>query len=298
MFDFRYHVASLAAVFVALVIGILVGVGLSGQGFVTESERARLENRIDDLSAAVEAQKQRADDLDRSAAAADDFTSDAYPVLAADRLKGKRVAIVVVGSADQSLLGDVSRAVGDAGGDILRTRMLRMPLDPETVQEKLRARPALAGYVGEQHVGDLGRDVGRELVSGGQTPLLDTLSDTLVEERTGPLAPEADAVVVVRTAAPQQGASGSFVKGLYSGLAGAGPPAVGAETTQADPTAVPTFARRGLSTVNNVDTPLGRLALVLLLAGGQPGSYGIRDSDAILPPIEPLPPASEPGSGG
>ena len=32
MFDLRYHVASLAAVFIALIIGILVGVGLSGSG--------------------------------------------------------------------------------------------------------------------------------------------------------------------------------------------------------------------------------------------------------------------------
>ena len=28
MFDLRYHVASLAAVFVALIVGILIGVGL------------------------------------------------------------------------------------------------------------------------------------------------------------------------------------------------------------------------------------------------------------------------------
>src|SRR5262245_34019820 len=186
MFDFRYHVASLAAVFVALVIGILVGVGLSGQGFVTESEREKLENRIDDLSAAVEAQKRRADDLDRSASAAADFMNDAYPVLAADRLKGKRVAVVVVGSADQSVLGDVARGVGDAGGSILRLRTLRVPVDVETVEETVKARPALAGYVGEQNVGNLGRDVGRELVAGGQTPLLDALSSALVEERSGP----------------------------------------------------------------------------------------------------------------
>jgi len=31
MFDLRYHVASLAAVFVALLIGILVGVAMSGK---------------------------------------------------------------------------------------------------------------------------------------------------------------------------------------------------------------------------------------------------------------------------
>ena len=49
MFDFRYHVASLAAVFIALVLGILVGVGLSGRGFVNDAERENLQSRIDDL---------------------------------------------------------------------------------------------------------------------------------------------------------------------------------------------------------------------------------------------------------
>ena len=51
MFDLRYHVASLAAVFVALVIGIFVGVGLSGKGFVNDAERANLQARIDELRA-------------------------------------------------------------------------------------------------------------------------------------------------------------------------------------------------------------------------------------------------------
>jgi hypothetical protein len=32
--DLRYHVASLSAVFLALIVGILVGVGISGRGFV------------------------------------------------------------------------------------------------------------------------------------------------------------------------------------------------------------------------------------------------------------------------
>ena len=49
MFTFRYHVVSLAAVFVALVVGILVGIGISGRGFVDKSERRQLQNQIDDL---------------------------------------------------------------------------------------------------------------------------------------------------------------------------------------------------------------------------------------------------------
>src|SRR6266516_4304149 len=46
MFDLRYHVASLAAVFLALVIGILVGVGISDTGYVDKGYRGLLEQRI------------------------------------------------------------------------------------------------------------------------------------------------------------------------------------------------------------------------------------------------------------
>ena len=43
MFDLRYHVASLAAVFLALVIGILVGVGISDP--VDNAKTGLLEDR-------------------------------------------------------------------------------------------------------------------------------------------------------------------------------------------------------------------------------------------------------------
>ena len=38
MFDLRYHVASLVAVFVALIVGILVGVGLAGSGVTKKAD--------------------------------------------------------------------------------------------------------------------------------------------------------------------------------------------------------------------------------------------------------------------
>ena len=54
MLDFRYHVTSLAAVFLALIVGILVGVGISGRGFVDKSERHKLESRIERLQNRVD----------------------------------------------------------------------------------------------------------------------------------------------------------------------------------------------------------------------------------------------------
>jgi hypothetical protein len=49
---------------------------------------------------------------------------------------------------------------------------------------------------------------------------------------------------------------------------------------------VPIFKSAGLSSVDDVDTPAGRLALVLLLAGSPSGQYGFkRSADNVLPPF-------------
>jgi hypothetical protein len=300
VFDLRYHVASLAAVFLALIIGILVGVGLSGQGFVTDSEREKLEGDKAQLESQLEAERNRADALERGQQAGADFAEDAYPVLMADRLTGKRISLVVVGSlGDSDVVSDVRDAIRDAGGRVARTYAFRVPLEPAAVQETLRGRSELAGYVGRDHLDDLGRDIGRELVEQGPTPLLDVLADQMVEERIGPSDIGADGVVVVRTAPPQMGPTADFVNGLYGGVATAGVPAIGAETSGALPSAVPAFSRGHLSTVDDVDSPSGRLALVLLLAGAEPGHYGRQEdtaADGLLPPIAQLP--DEPGDGG
>ena len=68
MFDLRYHVASLAAVFLALIIGIVVGVGISGKGFVSDSERALLNERIADLNNRLDSATQTGERADEDAA--------------------------------------------------------------------------------------------------------------------------------------------------------------------------------------------------------------------------------------
>ena len=93
-------------------------------------------------------------------------------------------------------------------------------------------------------------------------------------------------VVVVRTETAQRGATGRFLLGLYSGLAAAPVPAVGVESTDAAQSATKAFERGGLSTVDDVDKPVGRLATVLLLAGASSGQYGVKDTaDDVLPPF-------------
>jgi hypothetical protein len=294
MFDLRYHVASLAAVFVALVIGIFVGVGLSGRGFVNDAERKNFEARIDELRADRDSANARAASAERRGDALDDFADTTYPSLVRKRLAGTGVGVVFVGSVDQGLAGAIRRTVADAGGRIVRLRALRVPLDPEAIDQALRADPDTRDLAGVDRRSRLGGEIARELVAGGQTPVLDRLSSLLVEEQLGLSKAPLDAVVVARPARPQQDQTEDFLTGLYSGLAAAAVPSVGVEESGARPSAVPPFRASGLATVDAVDTAVGDVALVFLLEGARPGSYGLgRDAvDGVLPPA-PLPAPGE-----
>jgi len=285
MFDLRYHVASLAAVFVALVIGIFVGVGLSGRGFVNDAERKNFEARIDELQADRDSAEAAAKSAARRGDALDAFADTTYTSLVRRRLAGTKVGVVFVGSVDQGLAGTIRRTIADAGGRVVRMRALRVPLDPEAVDQALRGEPDTRELAGEDRRTRLGNAIARELVQGGQTPVLDRLASLLVEEQLGLSKAPLDAVVVARPTRPQQGETEDFLSGLYSGLAAAIVPSVGVEDSNAQPSAVPPFRAAGLATVDALDTTAGQVALVFLLEGARPGNYGLGQDavDGVLP---------------
>jgi hypothetical protein len=289
MFDLRYHVASLAAVFLALVIGILVGVGISSGGFVQKGERRILNDRIDELERTLDAARARSGDLSRAQRAAATYVEQSYPVLMADRLARRRIALVFVGPVDAEVRDLVERTLVDAGaGTTLRMRALHVPVDTEAIGGLLDNRPALARYGRPDGSRELGTKLAQELVRGGTAPVWRLLSPQLVAERSGNEELPADAVVVARSVPPQRGPTSRLLRGFYEGLASSGVPAVGVETSSAAPTAVDAFDKAGLSSVDIVDTDVGRLALALLLGGGRPGSYGLKATatDGVLPPLE------------
>ena len=296
MFDFRYFVATIAGLFLMLAVGILLGVGISGSGFVSDAERNQLEADIADLQEELDAANATAQDLELRQQAAQDFVKSAYPVLVEGRLAGKQVAVAVLGSVEQSSFSFVESAITDAdAGRVARMRAVTLPLRLEAVEAALADRPELGGYVGDEELGNLGRDLGRELVTGGETPLWNALAGEIVEEQSGGLSEPVDGVVVIRPAEPQVGGTSRFLAGLYQGLDSTGEPVVGIEPARVEQSALPVFQRYGLSTVDGIDTEPGQLALVLLLGGADPGDYGVRDTatSGLLPPIEPLPAPSE-----
>jgi len=291
MFDLRYHVASLAAVFVALLLGIFVGVGLSGKGFVSDAERENLQAQIDQLRGERDSAVARAAIADRRGVDLDEFAKTTYPDLVAGMLEGKTVGVVFVGSVDQGVANAVQQSVDDAGGRVTLVRALRVPIDTDAVDTALRGEPETRPLAGSDNRERLGRELAREIVTAGPNPVFDRLARVIVEEQSGAGAKAVDAVVVARPAAPQQGQTEQLLTGLYSGLAASPLPAVGIEKSDARFNAIGVFRRRGLATVDGVDAAAGQVALVFLLGGARAGNYGIGNdaTDGVLPDPPPAP---------
>ena len=287
MFDLRYHVASLAAVFVALLIGILVGVAMSGK--VDDAEKQKLKSDVSGLRAQLEAASDGRSKGTRERTALRAFIKKAYPMLIADRLRGKHVAVLFVGPVDANVENDIARGVTDAGGSPpVRIRALKVPLDTTKLDGRLDGDLAQYKNAGLE---DLGREFARELADGGDTPAWDALTQQFVEEKVGSLRKPVDGVIVARTVKPQSGQTATFLSGFYKGLGDVNVPTIGVEPSGVSQSAVPTWSDAGLSTVDDVDTPAGRLALALLLAGGSIGNYGLKANadDGIVPPLEAAP---------
>ncbi len=216
------------------------------------------------------------------------FVRNAYPALIADRLSEKRIAIVFVGPVDPAVRRDIQRAIEDAGSSApVRIRALKVPIDPRRIDGELDGD--LAEYKAD--LGDLGGELARELVDGGDTPAWDALTPFIVEEKSGSFRRPADGVVVARTVQAQQGDTSELLKGFYSTLGDIDAPTIGVEPSSVSQSAVGVWSASGMSTVDDIETPAGRLALALLLSGSTIGNYGLKETadDGIVPPVEPQP---------
>jgi hypothetical protein len=302
MFDLRYHVASLAAVFIALAVGIVIGVAIASGGGVEDTTKAVLEGDKRRLEDQLQEAQERLASSEERQRAVNDLVERAYPAIMDGRLADAEVGVLFLGPIDPAVRSAVERTLTDAGaGAPVRVTALELPADPAALEGLIADDPTLAAFGTEGDVEGLGRGLGREFVDGGDTPVWEAVDELIVEEGVGSSLAPLDGVVVVRSWTPpaedappeeQEAAATTeqLLDGMLDGLEDGSVPVVGVERTGADPSSVPYFRDRGISTVNDADAVSGRVALAVLLAGGRPGAYGVGDDvDGVAPPIEPLP---------
>jgi hypothetical protein len=264
----RYHAASLAAVFLALAVGILIGVGF-GSDIVSGTADDLEESLQGDLADA----RAQVDELEGELADEHELAGALTPAVVEDRLRGREIAIVALGALDDSLTDGIRGALDPSGAKLREIAVVREP--PDRIQNLDRAA----------------EQAGRALVNGG--PRFADLRAALFSRYSGEPG-DIDGVVVVRDrpgnlgdrdAADTDVLEQELIAGIQSALPGRRLTVVGAETTETDPSSVGFFSDRDVASVDNVDQLAGKVALVYAL-GGAEGEFGVKDTaDALLPDL-------------
>lgn len=278
----RYHATSLIAVFLALAIGILIGAEFGGDALT--STRKNLEAS---LVGNLQDARSRADDLNGQLGRSNEFADRVYPVLVRDRLQGKRIAIVALGG----LPGDVTSAVEDAlaptGARLVGVGVVREPVDVNGLAEDLSKTRFADLRTNPDSLTALGTGVGRQLVIGGTLP--EVVRGQLFSRASGSFG-ALDGVIVVRDEPQDMGPvqrakAGQLESALTAGITGTREPAVGVETTTAEPSSISFFQANDLSSVDDVEATAGHVALVFAMLGAE-GSFGVKGSaDRLLPDL-------------
>ena len=276
MFDFRYHALSLVAVFLALMIGLLLGVAIGDKGLVSSGERSLRDTLRSELrTAQQDSSKLRSQLADQKR-----FQDAVYPLLVANRLAGQRIGLVGMGDLPDSTIGSVRDALQGTGGQLSGVAVLREPVAANAVEQVPGASsPPTSGDYGK-----LGRALATGLLRGGKPG--GSLTRALLGSSSGNLI-GARGVVVYRAPrdpnSPDAVNSDAFEGGLVAGLAADGAQVVGAESTDTSPSQIAWFRTHRVSSVDDLDQVAGRGALVFVLAGAN-GTFGIKDTaQALLP---------------
>jgi hypothetical protein len=278
----RYHVASLAAVFLALAIGILIGAEFGDD--VVSSTRRNLEKS---LTGNLADERERADELAGQLDRSNEFAEQVYPVLVGDRLSGRRIGVLALGGLPDDLASAIEDALQPSGARLVAIGVVREPPDLEALAGNLSQTRLADVGTNEDTVQALGTGVGRQLVLGGD--LLDRVRSQIFSRASGEFG-SVDGLIVVRDQpeeleAEERAATARLETGLLDGLLATRTAAVGVETTGTDPSSISFFQSRNLANVDDLDLVAGRVAMVFALLGAK-GSFGVRDSaDRLLPDL-------------
>ena len=330
MIDFRYHLVSIIAVFLALAVGLLVGsTALSGPSLdVLQRAQAEVNARNEALSKAN-------DQLKNQISADQAFAQAGSQRLLGGLLPGDNVVLVIAPNEDSSVVTGVTAALGQAGakvtGQIQLTQQFMQttgPVEASLTQLAQSLAPqagvSLPGQTSNEAVAgqqDAAMVIAASLLTSDGSALATSATHAILNGfaqngflsvgPSGVTTPATATMAVLVTpggAPPQTGNSSQVLVAVAAELQAAGQGTVMAGPVSAIGTgsAVQLENNAGnVSTVDNADTESGQImvvqALRSLLSGKSPGSYGIGPQSAPSPAPTPAPSPSvstSPGSTG
>jgi hypothetical protein len=286
--DLRYHVYSLAAVFFALAIGIVIGSSFVGKPADKQQMLRIAEGYERDMVALRTEMRKQQDNL---RAARGDFDrgermcAALIPVALKDKLLYHNVAIIQTGDYDE-LAADLRALLPSVGARVTSVTKISPSFDfedPALVSGALSA----AGVDSKQEESDRAailRVIAEAIVGAKHIEKLSPLEEKNVVNLSGDYTRWNRDIVIIGGSSSEDSPRAELVDvPLADRLVGLGANVVGCEPVSARSSYVPAWKRTAIATVDNADRSYGQVALICALAGETAHFGQKRTADRLIP---------------
>jgi hypothetical protein len=278
MYNLRYHIASLVAVFLALSVGLLMGTIVVERGALDTQKTTLvkgLQQQYDSLRTTSQDLRAQADTLDA-------FSAEAVPELVKGALRDRVVVVIADPGAGEAVKAAVE-TVKSAGGAAAVMTFSEPGLGLGDASVVAAASMALGAPQASVDETSVVAALAREWTTAADQR---ALTGALVKAgvlRVEGLAADASVSGAIDCTAWDDKPDAAALR-LTVALTGPGRFAVGAGTAKRPAGLAAAAVAAGQSGVEMVESPLGRVSLVWALTGRANGRYGpSKDADAQYP---------------
>lgn len=285
MFDMRYHIASLVAVFLALTVGLLLGSVIVDKGMLAKQQ----EQLVASIKSDVDRVTQENKNLQAELAKIKDYQEQIVTAAIKNRLSDQTVLVVTFSSEQQETYQLIAKAIIEAGGQVqqLKIDLAKLDFNNKELTNRLWAsfnsnESATATITAPPDFENkFWPRFGEELTGSTTTTLLNALQKEGAVELDITKIPYKNIVIVASK--NQTNRDLLLIEALK------GKPQlsrlIGVETTAQKPSRAAAYKLKEISTVDNIDEGSGRISLVLLLQNPElKGNFGIKATAERLMP--------------
>jgi len=282
--NIKYLVITIISIFLALGIGILIGVQIDSQDLILEQQEItvqRMENKLDELNRINTDLQDELNQLKAINSINETYIKNIFPDYIKYKLSGMH--IIVLETTDEYTYTSMRQALKTAGAQVTSLTIVSDKLLNMSDQEITQ----LVEYFGLSDGGDIIPVILKriaETVGGKYDPdVISLLKEKGIIYVNGNLQQPADYVVLAGGSSEKSNKHEYIDIPLIKELNKLSLPLVGVETTNVETSYIDIYKKQKLSTVDNVDTIIGQTSLILVI-NGKEGHYGVKKSANSLIP--------------
>ncbi|SHE53317.1 Copper transport outer membrane protein, MctB [Caldanaerobius fijiensis DSM 17918] len=289
--NLKYYVITIAAIFMALGIGIYIGFMLDGQDIFVQQQDSlinELEKKFNQFSNENNNLKNQIKDLNAQLKLNDSFINAVYPRLIEGKLKDLNIAIIETN--DDYLYTGIKSTIKSAGGNVVSEIRIYpyILINDDVKKQEIINYAAIKGENISQDkvVQYVVEKINQALTKKVDIDVLNFLKSEGVIDFSGYFNVQPDYVIICGGSLQKTNYPELIDIPLIKLLKQQNVPIIGIERSDVTFSYIDYYKKLRLSTVDDIDLIYGKTALVFAIKN-EPGNYGIKKSatSGLLPDI-------------